>query len=91
MDEKGKEDTVTKKITFPMSVWVQFENFAKQNYGDCYWLAIKDSMSKSKMIDSIDFLRSEISILGEEIEEIKSTYQLKDELPANVTLGDRGI
>ena len=65
------EDKVTKTFTFPMRVWIDFENEAKKNYGDCYWLAIKSMLVHSKVFESIDLLKLDIKNLYEELEQLK--------------------
>ena len=70
MDEK-KMDTVSKKITFPIATWVEFESLAQRYYGDCYWLAISDCMNKARLIDSIGLIKVDINNLNERLQDLE--------------------
>lgn len=95
--ERDYENNVYKSITFPMKVWVEFENIAHSNYNDCYWLAIKDMMAKSKVIDSVDLIKQDISRLYEIIDDLQSQImeskedKKKIEEEPSMTLGGNPI
>jgi len=70
MEEK-EMDTVTKRVTFPLKVWVDFETLCTRYYGNCYWLAIKDCMEKAKVLDSIGLMKVDINNLNERLSDIE--------------------
>lgn len=87
MDEI-KEDTVTKRVTFPIAVWVDFEVYAKRHYGDCYWLAIKDTMEKAKLFETVGLLKIEIDNIYNEILKLQESKSDKTEVEKkDLTLG----
>lgn len=48
-------------IKFPLDVYKEFSTFAKEEAGDCYWLAIKRLLSEKKSNDRYNKLDDRIS------------------------------
>jgi len=93
MDKKG--DIVKKVISFPMKVWCDFETEARNKYGDCYWLAIKDMKEKAAIFDSVNILRTDIETLYAKVQELEerltSGPNALSEVEKQFTLGEQGL
>ncbi len=83
-DALEKEPSREIKISFPKKVYKEFSEYAKDNSGDCYWLAIKELMESKKnkvditnqvslLKDRDDMIAMELKRLRDELEQFKAT------------------
>lgn len=75
--EKGNgEVEVSFVITLPMNVYLDFTNKAKKDYGNTYWLLLKDMMQTANMFDNVNnMFADDITQLRNEIEELKQKIE----------------
>ncbi len=102
-EELIKGDTVGKYITFPLSIWVDFEKLAQGKYGNCYWLAIKDMVEKTKAFDSMMIMRVDMDNLNERMgvleqklfqqpgNALSEAEEKQEDKPTTITLGNNGV
>lgn len=61
--------TIVKNVTFPIDIFEEFDNYAKEMTGHCYWLAIKELLNDKKKNDELNSQLSTVLIVIENINE----------------------
>jgi len=71
---------------FPMSKWGQWDEDCKANFGDCRWMKAIHDHEFVKQVSKMDKLEVALSILQQEIADLKS-QPIKKEKKTVKTLG----
>ena len=88
MEEKKTLSEVVKKkinytreipIIFPNDVYIDFRNYAKVNSGSCYWLAIRELMTKTKYLEEENYINKRISALEEKLDRLLEKLSVVEE------------
>ena len=95
--EEKKDGNVDVSFTIgsmPMKIYEQFISTAKIDYGDCYWLYVKDMMEKAKHYDYMVNFDKELSTLKCQVEELinhveQSGKEDHKSIEENLTLGKK--
>ena len=68
----------------PVAVYEEFVTHARNDYGNCYWMALKGDMEKAKMYDTLtvqnEALWNAIDDLKVEIDSLKTQKEEKNAL-----------
>ena len=96
-DEKkdGSVDVSFTVGSMPMKIYEQFIATAKIDYGDCYWIYVKDMMEKAKHYDYMVNFDKQLTTIKGDVDELVKYVELKSgedhkSIEKNITLGKGG-
>lgn len=69
--EDGSVDVTFTINAVPMKIYEEFISTAKREYGGCFWMYLKDMMSKAKQYDMIELYGQKLYQVEVDIEELK--------------------
>lgn len=78
--EFKRKGTISKRVTFPLLFWEEFEQDCKDNFNDTYFLKIQHNHEFVKSFQTIvSLLMEDILELKREVVELKHTPQTEED------------
>lgn len=71
-----QKKVIVKNITFPVNLFEEFNKYAEETSGDCYWLAIKELLEYKRKGEEVN---SELALLLKVIETLDGRIEYLEE------------